>query len=42
MAVVRIADRALTTGTVEITDGDLRTLATEAAAFRPSHPFTLA
>lgn len=41
-AVGRIGERALTTGTVEVTDDDLRTLATEAAALRPPHPFTVA
>ncbi|MFJ5872319.1 hypothetical protein ACIQD2_14365 [Dietzia maris] len=41
-AVARIGDRAMVTGTVEVTDDDLRVLATEAAALRPPHPFTLA
>lgn len=41
-AVGRIGERAVATGTVEVTDDDLRTLATEAAALRPPHPFTRA
>lgn len=41
-AVGRIGDRAVVTGTVEVTDDDLRQLATEAAAMRPPHPFTVA
>ena len=41
-AVGRIGDRALTTGVVVVLDDDLRTLATEAAALRPPHPFTVA
>ncbi|MEW1936001.1 hypothetical protein AB0331_01355 [Dietzia maris] len=41
-AVGRIGERAVATGTVEVTDDDLRTLATEAAALRPPHPFTVA
>ncbi|GAA1052390.1 hypothetical protein [Dietzia natronolimnaea] len=40
-AVARIGKRALTTGTVEVTDDDLRTLAGEAAMMRPPHPFVL-
>ncbi|AVM65391.1 hypothetical protein C3V38_14450 [Dietzia sp. oral taxon 368] len=38
-AVARIGDRALESGEVVVTDHDLRTLATEAAAMRPPHPF---
>lgn len=41
-AVGRIAERALATEVVVVLDDDLRTLATEAAALRPPHPFTLA
>ncbi|MBB0993781.1 hypothetical protein G6010_05385 [Dietzia sp. SLG510A3-3B2-2] len=41
-AVGRIGERALTTGVVVVLDDDLRTLATEAAALRPPHPFTRA
>ena len=39
-AVARIGDRALESGEVVVTDDDLHTLATEAAALRPPHPFT--
>ncbi|MCT2264495.1 hypothetical protein M3F32_07815 [Dietzia cinnamea] len=38
-AVGRIGERAVATGTVEVLDDDLRTLATEAAMMRPPHPF---
>jgi hypothetical protein len=41
-AVARIGERAQATGVVEVLDADLRILATEAAALRPPHPFTLA
>ena len=40
-AVARIGERALATGTVEVTDADLKWLAHAAAMMRPPHPFVL-